>query len=361
MEALGGVARHVIDVVTHADEVEHHVAMPLARSTGEHDLHTAARLQEAGAVLHVLPMERSHVSPHNLTAVARTARLIRSLRADVVHGHSAIGGVVGRLAATATRRPAVYTPNGIHPGWVAHAVEAAVAPLTSCFVAVSESEARRSAQLHLRPRRLVVIPNGVEVDPKPPLEVTDLRAACGGVTGPLVGSIARLDDQKAPLHFVAVAAGVHRRVPEAKFVLIGDGPLAAEFDDAVVAAGLTDVVTRLPVVADAPFAVAHLDVFILCSRYEGAPYAPMEAMRAGVPVVLTDVVGSRDLVVDGETGMLVPFGDNEAHAAAVAALLEDRERADRIGVKGRQTIADHFDIKGIGDALVRLYHEVARR
>jgi glycosyltransferase involved in cell wall biosynthesis len=362
MEALeGGTARHLVDVVTHATGTEHHVAIPARRVGGLTDELAAGRMRDAGATVHEVAMHRTPWSPANLTALRRLRALVREVRPAVVHGHSSIGGLLGRLAADPDRTPTVYTANGITTVRVGVAVERALRRRTTAFVATSTSEAEHAARLRLtRGVRVVVIPNGIELEPPPaPL---DLREHLGLAPGtPLAGSISRLVPQKAPEDLVAAARTVVDAVPDAHVVVIGDGELADEYERAVDAASLRGRLHRIPALPDAGGVLDQLDVFLLASRFEGGPYAPLEAMRAGTPVVLTDVVGSRDAVEAGASGLLVPPGEPAALGAAVAGLLRDPEARARLGAAGQARVRERFDVRAAGAALAALYAELAVR
>jgi glycosyltransferase involved in cell wall biosynthesis len=249
----------------------------------------------------------------------------------------------------------VYTPNGITDVAAGRFVERRLASRTDRLVAVSDSEAHEAVELGLAtPGGVVIIPNGIDlVEPDP----IHLREQLGiDADAPLVGTVARLVPQKAPLDLVAACAAVHAKVPGARFVLIGDGALADEVDRAIAAADLTGVLHRIPVLEGAAAALGDLDVFLLTSRFEGGPYTPLEAMRAGTPVVLTDVVGSRDAVIPDQTGLLVPVGDPAAAAAAVTALLRDPVRRSSLAHAARRRLAERFDVRAMGarhDALYR--------
>ncbi len=362
LEALeAGVSRHVLDVVRHAGATEHEVVVPPKRVGGMTDFKATGRLRDAGATIHVLPMRRTPWSPRNGESLARLVALLRRRRPDVVHGHSSIGGLLGRTAATASglRLPRVYTPNGITQERIGLVAERAMRPLTDRFVAVSESEGELAIELGIvRRDRLVVIPNGIEVDPAPPV---GLRAMLGIDPGvPVVATVARLVEQKAPLDFVAACGEAAASVPEATFVLVGGGTLAPEVDAAIAALGLGDRFHRVNELAGAAGAMSEVDVFALSSVFEGGPYSPIEAMRAGAAVVLTDVVGSRDAVVDGESGLLVPPRDPSALAAGIVRLLRDDGLRARLGAAGRQRVVDRFDVRAMGARLDELYAELAR-
>jgi glycosyltransferase involved in cell wall biosynthesis len=249
----------------------------------------------------------------------------------------------------------VYTPNGITQVKAGILVERMLRARTTMFVAVSASEAELALQLGLAGRRrIVVIPNGIELDaPAPPL---DLRKHLGlGPATPIVGTIARLVPQKAPEDFVAACAVVAQTVPAAHFVLIGSGELEAEVEAAVDRAGLRPRFHRIPALPGAAGVLGQLDVFALSSRFEGGPYSPLEAMRAGTAVVLTAVVGSSDTVEPGVSGVIVTPGRPEEMGAAVADLLEDPVRRTRMGEAGRARVAARFDVRNMGIALDALY------
>lgn len=360
LEALeGGTARHLVDLVRHATGTDHEVVLPPRRVGGVTDEAAAGHLEEAGATVHLLPMRRTPWSAANARSLVGLRRILRRARPDVVHGHSSIGGLLTRVAAVGTRRPVVYTPNGITDVAAGRFVEHRLARWTDRLVAVSDSEAAAALELGLAiPEHVVTIPNGIDLTPPRPI---DLRARLGlDSETPLVGSVSRLVDQKAPLDLVAACAAVHAKVPGARFVLIGDGALAGEVDAAVEASGLTGVLHRIPVLEGAAGALGALDVFLLTSRFEGGPYTPLEAMRAAVPVVLTDVVGSRDAVLPDVTGLLVPPGDPASAALAVVALLRDPDRRAALAAAAKDRLAERFDVRSMGARHDALYRSLLR-
>lgn len=354
-----GCARHLADLVTHARDAEHHLAIPRERIGGHTDHAAVAACRAAGAEVHLVEMRRSPTAPANARAVARVRRLLRRLDADVVHGHSSMGGVVARLAATGTRARRAYTPNGIATGGLATAVERALRRATDRFVAVSASEAEAAvARGFTDAAHLVVIPNGIDPTPPAPRPLRPLVAAPDDV--PLVGSMGRLVPQKAPEVLVDAWARVAAARPDVRFVLIGDGApeVASSIDAALERPPLAGRARRLPFLADAAAHLGDLDLFVLTSRFEGGPYSPLEAMRAGVAVVLTDVVGNRDAVADGRSGVLVAPDDPAATAAAVLALLADGSRRAALVSGGAEQVG-RFDAARMGGAYDALYAELA--
>jgi glycosyltransferase involved in cell wall biosynthesis len=285
--------------------------------------------------------------------------MFNRLQPSVVHAHSSIAGALVRLANLPRQVPVIYTPNGLTTNMLARTVERALGRFASRIVAVSESEAERARAWRLaEPSKVVVIPNGIE--PDRPAPGPDIRAALGiPKEVPLVGTIARLVPQKAPELFVEVAREVGQKRPDAHFLLIGMGPLDQAVEMKVANEGLTGRFHRIEHLDQAGSVLDQLDVFVLASRFEGGPYAPLEAIRADVPAVLSDVVGNRDVVEHGVSGFLVPFGDSPQMADAVTELLGDPSLRTSITRAARERLRNNFDVRLMGAAVGALYEEVA--
>ncbi|MBA2326093.1 MAG: glycosyltransferase, partial [Actinobacteria bacterium] len=217
---------------------------------------------------------------------------------------------------------------------------------------------------HLRivpSERIVIVPNAIELESPPPASV-DLRAELGIDTEtPLVGSVGRLVRQKAPEVFVRACARVAASVPQARFVLVGGGPLEGLVTSEIASAGLDDRFLLLRGFDEGERIMGQFDVFALPSRYEaGAAFAPMEAMRAGTPVVVTDVVGSRDAVEHGRSGFVVPPDDSAALADAVTRLLVDPALRRAFSDAGRRRVEERFDIRMAAVGIAEVYGSLAR-
>lgn len=239
------------------------------------------------------------------------------------------------------------------------ALERALGRMTDRWVAVSASEAEAALRLGLTsPDRLVIVPNGIDLLPPPP--GADLRARLGlDPAAPLVGTVARLVPQKAPQRFVRLAARVADGDERVQFVLIGAGPLQASVDTEVRNAGLQTRWHQIEHLDDASAVLGQLDVFVLASDFEGAPYTPLEAMRARTPVVLSDVVGNRDAVHDGVSGFLRAPEDVDGMAEAVLRLLSDGPLRRDLTVRAADRLARHFDAAAMGRRMLQVYAGLA--
>lgn len=361
LEAVeGGTARYVADLVAHVDGVDHFVAMPRARSVGVTDSASIARIEEASAEVRFLDMRRSPVALANVSALREVRSLVVGERPAVVHGHSTVGGAIARIAGA--RCPVVYTPNALFPGAAATLAERALGRRTAAVVAVSASEAEEVRRRRLvPPERIHVIRTGIA--PDSPAEATapfDLRERIGApAAAPVVGTAIRLVAQKDPGSFVDAMKTVLGRHRDAHAVVMGAGPLRSELHRATAASGVADRVHLLGHVPEASSLLPQVDVFVLPSRYEGLPYALLEAMHAGVAVVATDAVGNRDVIVDDTTGLLVPVGAPAELAAAVDRLLADAGLRSRLAAAGQHAVATDFTVTAMADAYRQLYERLA--
>jgi glycosyltransferase involved in cell wall biosynthesis len=167
--------------------------------------------------------------------------------------------------------------------------------------------------------------------------------------------VTRLVPQKAPLDFVGAAAAVAAARPEARFVLVGDGPQRAAVERRIRELGLAGRMLLLGLRRDVPDLLAALDLFLLTSLWEGMPRVLLQAIAAGVPLVASAVDGCAELVRDGETGLLVPPGRPDLAARASLRLLGDRALADRLRRAARPRLEAEFGLERMLAALEDVY------
>lgn len=319
-----------------------------------------APLEKAGARVVPLPLGKIAWQP---TVVAHLVRLMRGGAVDVVHVHSQEAGLTARFVARLAGSARVfYTPQTIDIRrqnwfWLYMWLERALAHVTDAIVSVNQADRARLVQWGIPPRKVVTIPNGIDLgefqEPVPRQDVCRLWGL--DAARPLVLQVGRLSAQKDPLTFVEGAARVLKAHPGVQFALAGDGPLREQVTARVQALGLEAPVRVLGEVPGASRLMSAADLVTLTSRWEGAPYALLEAMGWSRPVVATAVNGCPEIVEDGVTGLLVPPGDPEAWAGAVAGLLSDRERAAGMGHRGRQCLEARFSLERMVERIEDLY------
>ena len=311
------------------------------------------RAERHGVTTVKLVRLREVLAPRDdLLVLFELVRLIRRERFCVVHTHSAKAGFLGRLAAWLCHTPVVihtfhsFSYHDYMSRWRRRAylaLERLVRPMTDGFLAVAPQIAREAVEMRLAPPGAIsVAPSAVELDKVPERPDPRIRAQLG-VPGDaaLVGTVGRLDFQKAPLDFVRMAAVVAASRPDTRFVWVGGGNL---LDEARAEARRLGVdVTFTGRRADALSIMACFDVYVVSSLYEGLGRALTEALASGRPVVATAVQGVTDVVEPGSTGLLAPPQDPDALARGVIWLLDHPEDASRMGEAGRARVRALFE------------------
>lgn len=365
-----GVRRHVVDLLRHLPEerVETTLIYSPVRADGAF---RAALSELRGRVRCVaLPMQPKIRPTADLRAIMSLAEIFRAGQFDVIHTHSGKGGLLGRIAAKVARADAatVYTPNAspYRLGFVHKRVETLLCARTDRVIAVTRSERDELVGNGVAPKESIeVIESGIDL----PAEAENrsrlnerIRAGLGvPPDAPLVGTAGRISAQKSPLDFVRMASLVRRVHPNAWFVWIGDGELRAEVQRESLQSGISDRIRITGFLDDIEEHLAALDVFCLLSAYESFGYVTVEAMSLGVPVVATDVPGSRDVVANGLTGYLVPAGDPGTAAARVGELIASDSDRSRMGEAGRNRVASRFEARRMGLETARLYESIVNQ
>ncbi len=301
---------------------------------------------------------------YDLAVLWRLMRLLRSRRIDAVVTVGAGDKMFwGRLAAWLAGVPVICS--ALHSTGLPDHVELPnrlLAPVTDAFIAVAEPHGRYLAEREGCPAEKVrVIPNGVDVQrfhPRWPNRSLQEELGLSEET-PVVGIVAALRAEKNHELFLRAAALIHRRLPQARFLIVGDGPQRAKLEALAAELSLSDVVRFLGTRPDVPEVLALIDVLVLSSHMEANPISILEAMAAEKPVVATRVGSVAETVRDGETGYLVAPGEAGEIADRVVELLQRRQRAAAMGRAGREEVIAHGSIdqtvQGYQDLLAGIY------
>jgi len=323
---------------------------------------------------------RRPVAPaHDLVALTQVYRALRRFRPSVVHTHMAKAGSVGRLAAlaynnTAGRRArarVVHTYHGhVLEGYFNPAVaklftgaERQLAKITDAIVAISPEIQRELVSDYGigRAEQYRVIPLGFDLSALAAIAGADRRAARNTLGIPdeaqVVTTVGRLTAIKQHQLFLDAAARIASTRRHAVFLIVGDGELRGDLERSARELGMLDRTRLLGWRHDLPVIYGATDVFLLTSRNEGPPVALMESPPAAVPGVSTDVGGVRDVIGDS-VGLLAPFGDAQALADAVGALLDDPERRRAMGRAGRDRVVARYGVDRLVDDVERLYRDL---
>ncbi|MFY9588981.1 MAG: glycosyltransferase family 4 protein [Actinomycetota bacterium] len=318
----------------------------------------------------VLPHLRRELRPGtDLRAYGEIRRLIAAGNYDVVHTHSSKAGVLGRLAAVRNRvRAIVHTSHGlpINPDMgsvqynVLRIAERVATKACHRVVAVSRSTADELERLHIAPRdKITVIPSGVQIPATWSPQRRAVRTKLGVPEDSfVVGWVGRHFPQKRPDLIVRTARAVLEQVPEATFLLAGDGPLLGPTRDSAADDARIRILGHLSNVEELYEAI---DVFLLASAWEGLPRSVLEALARGIPAVSTNVGGVTEVLRHGENGFVVSPGDTRALAEGLITLARDPDLLRRMGSAARSAISQAYSEDRMIAAHVRLYEDLLGR
>jgi glycosyltransferase involved in cell wall biosynthesis len=352
-DALGGAAVHVRDLSMEARDRGHDARVAIG---GEGQVTDA--LTKAGIAFESLHHLRRELHPlHDALAVRELRGVIKKLKPDLISAHASKAGFVGRMAARSVGVPVIYTPHcwsfvdGFPRAKLYLLAEKIASRWGDRVVAVSEEERQIAiSQGVCRAEKITRIYNGM------PDVAAHLRASPEECP-PRMVMIARFEEQKD--HSTVVRALAQLEDLPWSLDLVGDGPTMAGVRRQVAEAGLTSRVHFLGYRTDIPQILAQAQIYLLISNWEGFPRSIIEAMRAGLPVVTSDVGGSREAVQQDVTGFTVPKGDAEGLASKLRILLADPETRARMGSAGRASYEANFTFERMADKTFALYEEVA--
>ncbi len=290
--------------------------------------------------------------------------LAREREARVLHVHGYAAADFGRLAARRVGAALVLHEHFADPKLPAYQAWAdrLLAPFTDRAIAVSGST--RDFLIHERfvpPERVRLIWNGAPLDEFAPVPAEHARAVRQElglpVDAPVVGTIGRLSLQKGHRYLVEAAARILAQRPETRFLVAGDGDLLEPLRAQAKTLGIAEKVVYAGHRTDVRDLLGAIDVFAISSLYEGTPLALFEAMAAGKTIVSTAVDGCREVLEDGQTGLLVPAADAESLAQAILRVLGDDTLRASLSAKARAA-SHRYDVRTCVDEMQQVYEEV---
>ena len=305
-------------------------------------------------------------------AVTEVRKVIRELAPDIVYCHSSKAGGIGRLACVGLHVTVVYNPHG----WAFNmqgsrakrtaylVIEKALAAVTDRFIVISNSEKISAIRHRVAPeRKIKVIFNGVDIRQMKAEGSNGVSRASLGIPDDayVTGMVGRISRQKAPDTFVDMAERVAALIPNAHFIIVGDGEQRGLIEREIAQRGLSGRVTITGWVDDATPYIRLFDQAVLLSRWEGFGLVLAEYMVERKPIVATEVDAIPDIVTDHYNGLLVPADDAEKAAAAVMELYNNEDMRNEIIDKGEQRALAFFDVKRTALEHERLFVNICYR
>ena len=301
------------------------------------------------------------LNPASLLDIARVARQTQT---DLLHLHGYKACTLGRIVGALLGMPVVLHEHAVFPTMPPYQKLAdwLLAPLNDRVVVNCEAVAEFCVERRsMDPENIEIIFNGVPLDEF--REVSDSAAAEAaeelgiGADTPVVGTVARLEEQKGITHFLNAVPAVKEECPDVKVLIVGDGTLRGALEEEARQLGIADNVIFTGERRDVPRLYKLMDVKVISSIYEGTTLTVFEAMATGTPVVATTVDGVEEVIEDGATGMLVPPKDAALIAEVVTDLLTNPDRARLLSERAEQAVKQ-YDVRTSMRRIENLYEMV---
>ncbi|MFO0901399.1 MAG: glycosyltransferase [Pirellulales bacterium] len=305
----------------------------------------------------------------------RLRRHLTELQPDIVHTWLFAANSYGRAAARQAGVPHIVGGERcVDPWkrWHELAIDRRLARSSDAIITNSSGVRDFYSQRGVPAEKFRVIPNGIESRDESSAPVRGGETAASGERlaqlrlselglpsgGRVIGAVGRLWPQKRYQDLIWAIELLRWPYPDVQLVIVGDGPQRWRLERFARQVKMDDRVHFLGERDDVPQLMPLFDCFWLASGYEGQSNALMEAMRAGVPPIVSDIPGNRDLVEHDQSGLLVRVGDTAAYARAAKRLFDEPETARRLGAAARQRMLEEFSVERMIQRHVELYESL---
>lgn len=332
----------------------HRTALAVFSNSSNPNLQLHERAAAEGIESHLLPCK----GQIDRTVLKKLREVVVQTGADIAHAHGYKADIYAYLALRG-RVPLVSTCHTWYDNDLAvrlyGAADRFVLRKFARVVAVSEEVQRRLLKSGVREEKVRLIRNGIDLRPFRNAPASLREGLPPGAH--LVGLIGRLAPEKGVDIFLRAASRVLPTMPEARFVIVGDGPDRAKLESLIDELKIRNNVSLLGQRNDMPSVYASLDVMVSASRQEGLPIAILEGMASARALVATAVGAVPSVILDGKTGVLVPTPDDALLAEVIVTLLRDPYRREQLGAAAAQLIADEFSAERMTADYLRVYEE----
>ena len=337
------------------------------RSLGHRTLlvaHTEGQLrQRAAEGLDLVPLAPK--TEMDLTAAWRLSRVLKQLKPDIVHAHDPHGVAMAALAlsmSTQLAKPPLIAARRVDFHLKGNSLSRWKYRQVDCFICASEAIRQMLIGDGVAAARAVTVHEGIDSERVEHAAPANLHGEFWlPHQAPIVGNVAALVPHKGQRHLIEAARIVVTRVPDARFVIAGEGELREQLERQIKDYHLEKHVLLAGFRPDVLSIHNAFDIFVMSSVTEGLGTSLLDAMAAGKPIVASHAGGIPEVVADGETGILVPPRDHAAMAAAIVRLLKDETLRQAMGAAGRARARSMFSAERMVQNTLNVYQRVATR
>lgn len=372
---VGGAQENTIFTVEGLAEKGYEVDLVSGPSTGPEGSLEKRILDKKIPLITVRELVRQIHPLYDILALVKLIRLFREKKYDVVHTHSAKAGILGRIAAKAAGRKTLVI-HSVH-GLSFHEYQSGLlnffyissekiaAAFTDHFICVGEVMKEKSLKAGIGKNvQYSVIYSGFDVQPYLDADSrrNDIRKRLGiGEGQQVIGMIGRLYHLKGQEYLMRAFAEIAAKIPETRLLLVGDGILRKSLEEYAREKGIEDKVifTGLVPPETIPGYVSAMDILAHTSLREGLPKAVAQGFAGGKAVVAFDVDGSRELVINGKTGFLIPPRDEGMLKEKLLWLLQNPGESHIMGSKGRERVEDLYPVHKMVERIEKIYKKMS--
>lgn len=361
----GGVERYIQMLLKYLDHTTYENCLMIS---DEADICVYEGLADS---IEQIDMRRA-IGLHDVRSVVKARKVFRRLQPDIIYAHSSKAGAIARLANLGLGNVCIYNPHGwafnmigsVRKQKVYAILERILAPISDRIICISNTEKMTALKNNIcGADKLTVINNGIEI-----MEYSDRK--CSDISRELlripekafvIGMVGRIVKQKAPDIFVKMAQNVMEKIPEAFFLIVGDGEMREQIEEQIESAGMQDRFHITGWVDNPKDYMSLFDVAVLLSRWEGFGLVLPEYMLSHKPIVAASVDAIPELIQDRHNGLLVPMNDAQAASDAVCELHRDAQLREKLVAQGMLDVYEKYDVRRVAEEHMRLFRQVKKR
>jgi len=360
--SVGGIEKHILSIIKGLSN-KYEFTVTFFNEMAEEASSMVPLYKGAGAGVVNLEAKRKV----DFYSVCRLLKLIKKGKFDLLHVHSIQAGLLGGIFARLLSIPVIATLHNMEealtkPNWAL--LTGLVYRKFSRVICISKGVRKFVLEKTLiPPNKCEVVYYGIDIRNTFSFAGSEMgiRNEFGiSENTLLIGTVARLAPQKGHKYLIHAAPKIRRKISNFHILFVGhdDRSIRMALEGEVKRLGVDDLVTFAGFRDDISNIISSIDLFVLPSLWEGFGLVLLEAMQAGKPTVATNVGPIPEVVINGETGLLVPPENAEELAEAIVRLAEDRDLACRMGEAGKKRLEDHFSLKGMLEQIEAIYEEV---
>jgi glycosyltransferase involved in cell wall biosynthesis len=312
------------------------------------------------------------INPFDLLPFVQLWWLCRREKFDLVATHTSKGGILGRFAATLAGIPhIVHHAHGFafretQKRWIRRCYiifERIAARACDLIISVSEDHRQKGIQEGVAPAdKIATVLNGIETDRFGRTSTSDARRMLGLETSEvLIGVASRLAPKKGVGDLIQAFPIIHRRFPNTRLVILGEGPARAELEREAQTSGLGDRIYFPGFRDNIPDWLAAFDIVVQPSISEGLSISMLEGLAAGKPMLACDIEGNREVLRSGQNGLMVPPSDPTSIAAAICSLIDDPQYAEKLGLTAQADCRERFSQTRMIEQILDVYRNLASK